>query len=773
MNINVLLMVSSLFYLLLIAILYFSKSRINSFETKIYKYILILAIFGVILDMLGLYFSINIKDDNVNRWIVLKFYYSYLLTMIYLLSLYLMIFSNSSGLTGENKKKFWMFSIIYLIFLGVNFILPVKYFKEGNIVYAYGLNTNFLYLVAGITIFLWLIYLIYNIKLIKIKKNLPVISFMVMIAPVIYLQMANPELLLVSGLISFVVVMMYHTIENPDVKIIAELEAAKDQADKANSAKSDFLSSMSHEIRTPLNAIVGFSECINDADNLDEAKENARDVISASNTLLEIVNGILDISKIEAGKIEIINTDYDSKELFEGIRRLAVARLGSKELDFRVNISEDLPPVLYGDHSNIKKVVINLLTNAIKYTDSGYVDFRVGCVITGEICRLVVSVEDSGRGIKKEHIDKLFSKFQRLDEDKNTTIEGTGLGLAITKQLVELMGGKIIVQTIYGEGSKFTVAIDQRIEFKPKEEVIVKKVSTKHTLDLSDKKILIVDDNQLNLKIASKILAIYKPNIEICSSGQECINLIKNGNKFDMILMDDMMPKMSGVEALAILKQIPDFKVPTIALTANAISGIKEKYLSLGFDDYLSKPIDREELFNVITKHINGVDVIEIKEDVKPIEVEEDVPGLASISTFASVVPMGAKIEQLDLDGKNILIVDDNSLNIKIAKMFLKPYNANVTSVTSGNECIDKINNHIKYDLIFMDDMMPVINGVETFHKIKDTFDFDTPVVALTANAVTGSREYYLNEGFSDYLSKPIDKNEFDRVLRTHIKIKK
>ena len=307
----------------------------------------------------------------------------------------------------------------------------------------------------------------------------------------------------------------------------------------------------------------------------------------------------MDISKIEAGKIEIINSKYNAPETFEELAKLITPKMNEKGLDFSYTIAPDLPLTLFGDHANIKKIVTNLLSNACKYTDKGFVHYEVNCINTKGVSKLIISVEDSGRGIKKDSVDKMFTKFQRLDEDRNTTIEGTGLGLAITKQLIELMGGRIIVHTVYGQGSKFTVVLNQKITTA--DEVSNKKVKT--TLDLNNVKILMVDDTPLNLKVGCKLLEKYGANnIVTCASGFECIDRINRGEVYDVILLDDMMPKMSGVETLGKLKENPNFKIPTIALTANAITGMREKYLADGFDDYLAKPIEQNQLIQVMNQ---------------------------------------------------------------------------------------------------------------------------------------------------------------------------
>ena len=749
MNYTIFFTICSLFYSVLIGTAYFSKRRIKSVENKIFSWIIITNFIGIILELCCLITSLDYVKYSLINFITIRLYLIYLLTWIFIFTRYVITISQAS----ETKfiklfKKSLM--IIYWILLILTFVLPISLKVTNNIAqYPYGPAVDLEYIVGALCSTICFGFLLKNIKNIKNKKYFPIFAFITGGLFIMLIQRTNPQLLLMTSMETFVTALMFFTIENPDVKMIEQLNMAKDEADKANRAKTDFLSSMSHEIRTPLNAIVGFSECINQAKTLDEAKENANDIISASGTLLELVNGILDISKIEAGKIEIHNSSYNSKDLFNSIVKLGKGRLGEKPLDFRVNIADDIPETLYGDHANLKKVIINILTNAIKYTEKGYIDLSIKCVKTNDICRLIVSVEDSGRGIKEEDIDKLFTKFQRLDEDRNTTIEGTGLGLAITKQLVDLMGGKIVVNSTFGEGSKFTIALDQKIS---KTQVVKQEVKEEISLDLSGRKILIVDDNKLNLKVASKILEKYNPIIETVESGMECLDKINSGNSYDLILMDDMMPRMTGSETLLRLKQIPNFNMPVIALTANAISGMEEKYIKDGFDGYLAKPIDKEKLHQVLVKFIN--------ERKQQNDVEQPVN---------NVVQEEISIENndnLDLTGKKVLIVDDNKLNIKVANTFLKKYNPNIDEVLSGIECVNKIKEGSTYDLIFMDDMMPEQSGVETFHELEKLENFKIPVVALTANAIEGMREQYLSEGFDEYLSKPINKDELDRILK-------
>lgn len=600
--------ICSFIFVLMFIIFYFSKERLNTLDTKMYSCILVTNIIGIMIDVFGYFIFKIYGSESFVSILISKFYLVYYFLWAYFFLLYIFVISFREKTEYLFQKKFTKPSIILtsIIISLIVLIMPIQITYEDNVAYSSGLSVNMVYGLCFIMVGIMLYCLLRNLKKISTKEYIPLLTFMVLSTFCMIIQKTYPEITLMLMCHSIVTSLMYFTIENPDVKMVKELEVAKNEAEKANHAKSEFLSSMSHELRTPLNAIVCFSELLESKEGLDsESKDFAKDIVSASHNLLDLVNGVLDISKIEAGKMELINKEYNSQELFNSLSTMVIPRIGDKPIDFKTVIASDIPPVLKGDTGKLKQIILNLLTNAVKYTDKGFIKYRVECIndFKNNQTKLIITVTDTGRGIKKEDIDRLFKKFERLEEDRNTSIEGTGLGLAITESLAELMGGKITVISDYGKGSTFKfVVVQEIVNVEVKEEKSNITSSDYNTFE--GKNSLIVDDSKLNLKVAENVLKNFLVTTESVTSGLECLSCV-NSKKYDIIFMDIMMPNMSGVEVLRKLRE-NGVNTPVIALTADAIEGQEEKYMSEGFDGYISKPINKEKLSYVLNKYLGG-----------------------------------------------------------------------------------------------------------------------------------------------------------------------
>lgn len=450
--------------------------------------------------------------------------------------------------------------------------------------------------------------------------------------------------LLVFLLCIIIVNAIMHSLTRWQSKVNNELKEAADKAINADKAKNNFLANMSHEIRTPINAVLGMNEMIMRESSEKQIVEYAANIQSAGRTLLSIINDILDLSKIESGKMEIVPVEYDVSSLVNDIVNMVKIRAEKKNLKFIPEIDEKIPSVLYGDDVRMRQIITNILTNAVKYTPEGYVRLRMKAVqIQDGILKLEVSVSDTGIGIKEEDMGKLFTSFQRLDQERNRSIEGTGLGITIVQKLLNMMGSELNVSSVYGVGSTFSFVVDQKIvktepmgNFEQRFKASAENISESASKTAPDVRILVVDDNETNLLVAKSLLKRTLAKVETVPSGKECIELLRQ-NMYDIVFLDHMMPEMDGIETLKKIKE-EQLAVGTVfvALTANAVHGAKQTYLDAGFDDYLSKPFTGHDIEKCLFSHISR-DMIKIAESDGSDAPKENTASAADVGSALDI----------------------------------------------------------------------------------------------------------------------------------------
>lgn len=602
--------IMGLIYVLILSFVYFLKRKYNFLESRVYKSLLICTIITLVLDITSMFIIEKVRYLSFVRILLIKCYFISL--FIWLIIFIGYVFLNKSDVKYDNFKsllKDSSFGKVYysiaLILILMEIILPVNY-MEGPVVY-YGKGVTLVYAVAIFGALSLLITLLFNSRKLSKNKNWSMLVSIVMLWLTFFIQMYCKETPIIGSGISLITLFLYFTLENPDIKYIDELNALKIKAEEANKAKTYFLASMSHEIRTPMNVIIGLSESMLSGEDTSSLYDDVKSINKAGETLLEIVNNILDITKIEEGRTTINNKPYNIADMVAELTSIVNISLSEKPIKFSVETIGNIPSVLNGDEVKIYQVLMNLLSNAVKYTKKGSIKLQIEAVSFGNKATLTFKVIDTGIGIKKSDYERLFKKFERLEQEQSN-IQGTGLGLTITKKLVDMMGGKISFESVYQQGTTFTVVLEQEIVNKEKIKDFSAYKAKKKTVDKyfdgSKFEILLVDDNTLNLKVAEKLLKKYNLNVTSVSSGLECLNYTKN-KKYDLIFLDHMMPEMDGIHTLYNLKKrVTGFDTPVVVLTANAIEGSKKMYLAEGFCDYLSKPINQVELDRILREQL-------------------------------------------------------------------------------------------------------------------------------------------------------------------------
>ena len=475
-------------------------------------------------------------------------------------------------------------------------------------------------------------------------------------------------------------------------ELLKVVEIKRKEAKSAGKAKTDFLANMSHEIRTPMNAICGMSDLLLQTKLTDEQLDYVSTIKLSSDNLLSIINDILDFSKIEAGKMELVPQSYNLLSPLYSLQNTIDVRIGERPLDFKISIKRDMPTELYGDEVRVQQVILNLLTNAVKYSNQGHIELIVDYEkLENDEIMLKATVKDQGIGIKKEDMPKLFEAFSQVDMERNHRIEGTGIGLTITERLVRSMGGSITLESEYGVGTTFYVSMRQKVEdfnsvidTESTDDFVV--ISHSNILKgfVSGKKkiakfvapdanVLVVDDNEANLKVAKGLMGQYKLNVRTCTSGKAALDILETDKSFDILFIDHMMPEMDGVELTKILRSSNDDYlkyVPIIALTANAIKGVSEMFLANGFTEYLSKPIDTERLGEVLNKWIPENKKEEAMEEEESVADNNE----AVDDNEENLLNMLRQIENVDYDKAMTLCGKSEDILLSVIEVYVKSY---------------------------------------------------------------------------------------------------
>ena len=591
----------SFFYSLMLTIIYFKRKNVKTIETKIYSSLIITNILNVSLAVMC-YFTILYKDmmpfinDLISKTLLLLF-----ITWELFFTGYVIV------ITRKNKEKNYkeiykksrpLLAVLYILISFIVYVLPLYYHNENKIVYSYGPSANFIYALTAILIITWIILIIKNYQILKSRKCIPVVLFIVLTLIVVVIQKQNPGLLLITATETFITIIMYFTIENPDMKMLDEVHKAKVISDNANEEKTLFLYNMTNEIRGITKDIDKETDNILDeTDNkkidVEEINNSARNIKGSTAKFTTMTNEILDISSIDSASVRIYNEKYNIKRLLKELVGIYKPKAQNKNLDFRVSIASDIPEYLYGDGINLKKVLTIILDNSIKYTNNGYIEFNINTIIKGDIVRLIISVEDSGIGMKAGDINKIFTKKQEREDNHNLNNN-----LYNAKRLITLMNGTIVPSSSYGSGTTMKIILDQKYD-------TIDTDINKYDNIYDKKKVLLIDDSPSSEKLFNKILS--GTNIELTSVklGKEGLEKIRNKEKYDLILLDEELEPQNGHIIMRKLLEIRNFNTKVILLTKDNKYDYDDSYLQEGFTDYIIKSSDKEEILNKMNKYLS------------------------------------------------------------------------------------------------------------------------------------------------------------------------
>lgn len=585
----ILLHITSFVYIVFLAIFYFKKTRIADAENKVYKYLLFSNILGLLIEFGCFYAVAHMEEMELFTFIITRMLLLYYLYFIFMYTSYVFIISFKREKKTNYEMNVFFDRVSKLCTCGFVFtsiviaLLPMEYYNDGVYIYTYGAAVDFLRLVFVLVMGLWIFVLIRKYKNLKMQKCIPVIIFILLAGVGGFIQTIYPYILLTTPIETIIIFLMYFTIENPDVKLLEEVHKSKEISDAANEEKTLFLYNMAQEIRNIASDVDDNADMILESDSIDEMQDCAREIKGITSKFNSMINELFDVSKIDAANIKVYNNKYNIKNILKEIVTSYDKICKNKNIDFRVNIDHDVPEILYGDSIGLKEVLSIIIDNSIKYTKEGFVEFNVNTIIKNDVCRLIITIEDSGIGMKSEDINKMKIDDKSLNK---------------ANKLITLMNGTMMISSNYGFGTKVKVVLDQRIEFNINKDIL------KYEEIYDDVRLLMVDDSDSGIKIIDKLIKGSNIKMDFAMNGRECIDKIKTCEKFDVILLDEQLSQISGEELIKKIQGIRNFDVPVILLTKDNSYEYNDEYKKLGFCDYLLKPVKKDALLSKVNKYV-------------------------------------------------------------------------------------------------------------------------------------------------------------------------
>ena len=581
-------------YSILLVIIYFKKKIFKSKENKVYSLLVIISFIELILELILDYVGPLYQKIPTISFFVARLYCAFIelwLTLLICYVIYVLININKKDKYFIIAK--YLFITLGIIFATLNFMLPLNFMYDGNIAYTYGPSVNIIYISAGLYSIVGIISLLTNSKNIKDKRFYPILLFLILGGIGSLIQYKNPGLLLAVPIHSFITFLMYFTIENPDTKMLEEVHKAKVISDNANEEKTMFLYNITNEIRGITKDInYEADNILNETDNkkvdLNIVNDSAREIKGSTTKFTTMTNEILDISQVDASNIKIYNEKYSIKLILKELITKYKEICKRSGIDFRTSIASDIPEILYGDSVGLKNVMVSLLDNSVKYTKKGYIELNINVIKKQDIARFLITIEDSGIGIKSSEIDNIFNKNK--EELKRNNLKNN---LFTTRKIITLMGGTLIATSTYGKGTTMKIVLDQKIEV----------IDNKYDKVYDKKKILLIEDSDTTYKLITKMLKNTNIIIDRVVLGSEGLDKIRNKEKYDLILVEEELKPLNGYDIIKKLKLIKNFNTKVVLLTKNPNIEYSYLYKDEGFSDYLIKPINRSLLLNIINKY--------------------------------------------------------------------------------------------------------------------------------------------------------------------------